>query len=161
MTVLAIAENYLHHYVYMTPALYESLYGYAPEYNEVLLIADEMSADEENAFAVSLLDLDAVTSVNYVRDLQETVNNMMRSLDFVIWVLIFSAGLLAFVVLYNLNNINITERRRELATLKVLGFYDGEVARIRLPRKYPAHALRHRRRYRARPVAAPLCHPDR
>lgn len=128
VTVLAIAENYLHHYVYMTPALYESLYGHAPEYNEVLLIADEMSADEENAFAVSLLDLDAVTSVNYVRDLQETVDNMMRSLDFVIWVLIISAGLLAFVVLYNLNNINITERRRELATLKVLGFYDGEVA---------------------------------
>ena len=59
---------------------------------------------------------------------EKTVDNMMRSLDFVIWVLIISAGLLAFVVLYNLNNINITERRRELATLKVLGFYDGEVA---------------------------------
>ena len=61
-------------------------------------------------------------------ELQRTVQDMLKSLDMVIWVLIISAGLLAFVVLYNLNNINITERRRELATLKVLGFYDGEVA---------------------------------
>ena len=81
-----IVENYVRHYLYLAPDLYEELFGGAPDYN------------------------------------------MLRSLDIVIVVLIVSAGLLAFVVLYNLNNINITERQRELATLKVLGFFDGEVA---------------------------------
>ena len=75
-----------------------------------------------------LLKDDMVESVQMAGELQRTVQDMLKSLDMVIWVLIISAGLLAFVVLYNLNNINITERRRELATLKVLGFYDGEVA---------------------------------
>ena len=61
-------------------------------------------------------------------ELEQEIQDMLRSLNIVIYVLILSAGLLAFVVLYNLNSINITERRRELATLKVLGFYDMEVA---------------------------------
>ncbi|WP_434309790.1 FtsX-like permease family protein [Hominifimenecus sp. rT4P-3] len=126
--VLAIVENYLHHYVYMTPVLYEKLYGSAPEYNSMLMSMDSMTESEENALAEQLIAHDEILSVSFIRDLQATVNNMMRSLDLVIWVLIISAGLLAFVVLYNLNNINISERRRELATLKVLGFYDNEVA---------------------------------
>lgn len=128
VTVTAITENYLQHYVYMTPALYESLYGHEPEYNRVLFSMESISAEQENVMAQELLAQDAVLGISFVRDLQENVGNMMRSLDLVIWVLILSAGLLAFVVLYNLNNINITERRRELATIKVLGFYDGEVA---------------------------------
>ena len=71
---------------------------------------------------------DGVAAISFTSDLIDQIDNMLRSLDIVIVVLIVSAGLLAFVVLYNLNNINITERQRELATLKVLGFFDGEVA---------------------------------
>ena len=73
-------------------------------------------------------DSDGVAAISFTSDLIDQIDNMLRSLDIVIVVLIVSAGLLAFVVLYNLNNINITERQRELATLKVLGFFDGEVA---------------------------------
>lgn len=127
-TVLGIAENYLYHYVYMTPALYQQLYGEEPAYNTMLLSTDSLDTSQEEELSASLIAQNGITSVSFIRDLQATVDDMMRSLDLVIWVLIISAGLLAFVVLYNLNNINITERRRELATLKVLGFYDGEVA---------------------------------
>lgn len=128
VTITAIAENYLYHYVYMTPALYQQLYGEEPAYNTMLLSVDSLDTSQEEALSSSLISQDGITSVTFIRDLQDTVDDMMRSLNLVIWVLIISAGLLAFVVLYNLNNINITERRRELATLKVLGFYDGEVA---------------------------------
>ncbi len=128
VTVTAITENYLYHYVYMTPTLYEALFGKEPAYNQLLMRMEEISTEEEDAMATTFLEKKAVTGVSFVRDMQETVDNMMTSLDTVIWVLIAAAGLLAFVVLYNLNNINITERYRELATLKVLGFYDGEVA---------------------------------
>ena len=71
---------------------------------------------------------EAVLNVSYLSDIEEQLNNMLKTLNLVTMVLIISAGMLAFVVLYNLNNINITERRRELATLKVLGFYDQEVS---------------------------------
>ena len=74
-----------------------------------------------------MLKLPGSLSVSYTTDLKEQVDNMLGALDSVIAVLIISAGMLAFVVLYNLNNINITERQRELATLKVLGFYNSEV----------------------------------
>ena len=67
-------------------------------------------------------------SVGYMHDIEKQLDDMLKSLNLVIVVLIISAGMLAFVVLYNLNNINITERQRELATLKVLGFYNPEVA---------------------------------
>ena len=128
VTVTAIVENYLYHYVYMTPALYEEVYGETPEYNELLAHTVELDLTDEETLATALLSSDGISSITYTRDRQETVDNMMGALDLIMWVLIISAGLLAFVVLYNLNNINITERRRELATLKVLGFYDGEVA---------------------------------
>ncbi|MCI8674369.1 MAG: ABC transporter permease [Lachnospiraceae bacterium] len=88
----------------------------------------KFTESEESLLSERLLKDDMVESVQMAGALQRTVQDMLKSLDMVIWVLIISAGLLAFVVLYNLNNINITERRRELATLKVLGFYDGEVA---------------------------------
>ena len=74
------------------------------------------------------MDWEACAGVSFVTDLEEQISDMLRSLNIVTYVLIISAGLLAFVVLYNLNSINITERKRELATLKVLGFYDSEVA---------------------------------
>ena len=75
-----------------------------------------------------MLTNDAVTSVTLVKDSTASLNDMVSSLNMVVWVMIVASGLLAFVVLFNLNNINISERRRELATLKVLGFYDKEVA---------------------------------
>ena len=75
-----------------------------------------------------IIDRDEVLSISYTHDIMEQLDNMLSSLNLVIVVLIISAGMLAFVVLYNLNTINITERQRELATLKVLGFYDPEVA---------------------------------
>lgn len=125
-TVSAIAENYLYHYVYMTPATYEQLFHEAPEYSTVFLRTD-VGQEGEDAMAEELLAIDGITGVSFVSDLQTQVSDMMRSLDMVVVVLVVSAGLLAFIVLYNLNNISIIERRRELATLKVLGFYDGEV----------------------------------
>src|SRR5699024_10808231 len=75
-----------------------------------------------------ILKQDGVMNVTYTNSIEDQLNTMLKSLNLVIVVLIISAGMLAFVVLYNLNNINITERRRELATLKVLGFYDNEVS---------------------------------
>ena len=123
--VAAVAENYLYHYVYMTPALYQKTFGEAPDYSAVFLRTD--NTDEE-ALGRTLLSIDGVTGVSFVSDLQSQVANMMKSLDMVVLVLVISAGMLAFIVLYNLNNISIIERRRELATLKVLGFYDSEVA---------------------------------
>lgn len=122
-----IVENYLSHYVYMSSGVYESVQGEAPEYNQYVLKYEDVIEDESK-IATYLLKQDIVSSVSLVTDLQETVDNMLDALNLVVWVLIIAAGLLVFVVLYNLNNINISERRRELATLKVLGFYDGEVA---------------------------------
>ena len=126
--VSAITENYLYHYVYMLPETYEELYGEQVPYNEICFKTGELEDGTRQALYRDLIALEDVESISFISELQKTVDNMMHSLDLVIWVLIASAGFLAFVVLYNLNTINITERRRELATLKVLGFYDGEVA---------------------------------
>ena len=128
VTVAAITENYLYHYVFLTPEVYEQVYGKAPVFNQVFLKMGDTSAEKEESLGQQLLEKEEVTSVSFVSSLQSKVADMMSSMDLVIWVLIISAGLLAFVVLYNLNNINITERQREMATLKVLGFYDKEVA---------------------------------
>ncbi len=122
-----ICENYLSHYLYLTPQLYEELFGEAPEFNSIFFSTDQ---DQEvlEEIGSSLLSLDACLSISYTYELRKQVEDMLSALDLVILVLIVSAGLLAFVVLYNLNNININERTRELATLKVLGFHDIEVA---------------------------------
>jgi putative ABC transport system permease protein len=125
--ILAVCENYLSHYLYMTPALYEKLYGEAPEYNCILWKSDEDQQTVEK-IGESLLKQDMVLNITYTGTLAEQLDNMLGAMDVVMIVIIVSAGMLAFVVLYNLNNININERRRELATLKVLGFFDGEVA---------------------------------
>ena len=123
-----IVENYVMHYVFMSPTVYEQLYGEAPEYNCIFLKYDDTSAAYENALGNRLLKCDACSGVSFTSDLEKQINDMLNALNIVIAVMIISAALLAFVVLYNLNSINITERRRELATLKVLGFYDTEVA---------------------------------
>lgn len=125
--IQAVCENYLSHYLYLTPVLYEQVFGEAAAYNCLFY---KSSAEEETIREIgsSLLDCEAVLNITYTEDLEEQLSNMLTALDMVMIVLIIAAGLLAFVVLYNLNNININERRRELATLKVLGFFDGEVA---------------------------------
>lgn len=128
VTVTAVCENYMEHYVYMSPELYRELYGEEPEYNSILFDLKDASAQELSQTGEELLKYDGVMNVTYTNSIEDQLNTMLQSLNLVIVVLIVSAGLLAFVVLYNLNNINITERRRELATLKVLGFYDMEVS---------------------------------
>jgi len=128
VTVDAIAENYMFHYVYLSAEKYEQLCNEVPEYNQLYLKTVEMTEEEKEVFSGRMLSDDGVDSITYVEELRESVSVMMKSLELVIVVLIVAAGMLAFIVLYNLNNINIIERRRELATLKVLGFYDMEVA---------------------------------
>lgn len=122
-----ICENYMSHYLYMTPAVYKAVYGKEPEYNSIYYRTEGRTTKEAESVGEAALKLDGALSVSYTTELRQQVDDMLQSLDIVIVVLIISAGMLAFVVLYNLNNINITERKRELATLKVLGFYDKEV----------------------------------
>ena len=126
--ISAVCENYMGHYLYMTPAYYEKVYGETPDYNSIFYKTADRITEEAERIGEEALALPGTLSISYTTDLKEQVDNMLGALDAVIAVLIISAGMLAFVVLYNLNNINITERQRELATLKVLGFYNGEVA---------------------------------
>ena len=128
VTVSAIVENYIYNYMYMTQSQYENLYGKAPEFNTLYVTLHDNSQNTINSIASKFTSSEKVTSITFVSELQEKVENMMRSLDYVVFVLIIAAGLLAIIVLYNLVNINITERKRELATIKLLGFYDLELA---------------------------------
>ena len=126
--IAAVTENYLSHYIYLTPGLYEKCSGKAPEYNEIMF--REAEGTEEGTLEATgqyFLNQKAALSISYASSAMSQIDTMLSTLNSVIYVLIASAGLLAFVVLYNLNNININERKRELATLKVLGFYNGEV----------------------------------
>ena len=125
--ISAVCENYMGHYLYMTPSLYEKVYGEAPDYNSIVYKTLDRSTGEAEEVGEEVLKLPGALSVSYTTDLRQQVDHMLGALDLVIVVLIISAGALAFVVLYNLNNISITERKRELATLKVLGFYNKEV----------------------------------
>ena len=126
--VAAITENYLYHYVYMSRECYKDTFGEEPEDNAVVY---KTSSTEENAYKAvgkKTLGIDGVLHVTYASATKSQLDNMLSALDAVIVVLVVAAGMLAFVVIYNLNNININERQRELATLKVLGFYNNEVA---------------------------------
>jgi len=125
VTVTGITENYLFNYIYMPASLYKQLYGAPPDQNGILALLNG------NNTAVMTNDILNEKSVNAVTFTQNTVNNfndILSNLNFVVLVLIVSAGALAFVVLMNLSSINISERMRELATIQVLGFYDNEVS---------------------------------
>lgn len=124
--VAGIVENYLNNYIYMTPNVYKALYDETASLNAALIKVD--AGADIAAVSEDLLAINGVTSVSMNATAQAQVNDMLGNLNVIIAVMILAAGLLAFIVLYNLNNINITERHRELATLKVLGFYDGELA---------------------------------
>lgn len=123
-----ITEHYISHYIYMTDKLYSKIFGEEVS-NNVLLTqyTKEISEQEENDLSKEILENSKVASVTVTSYLTQTMNDTLSAMNFVVYVLIASAGLLAFIVLYNLANINISERIRELATIKVLGFYDREV----------------------------------
>ena len=126
LTITGIAENYADHFLYLSEDYYRAVFGAEPEYNSVILHLNE-GADMQH-FKEELLAETSVQMVSAVLDVLEQFTGITDNLGYVVALIIVSAGLLAFVVQYNLSNINITERTREIATLKVLGFYDGEVS---------------------------------
>lgn len=122
-----VVENYVYHYVYMTSSLYEKIYGEEYSSNIIYIKTNNLSEMEENILNEELLKDSKISSLTSTRYLKNLLSETLQALNKVVYVLIVSAGLLAFVVLYNLANVNISERIRELATIKVLGFYDKEV----------------------------------
>ena len=124
--VTGIAENYVSNYIYMSKEFYEAnVKSYKT--NMLLLDVKEISKDEKDNLSEKLLNINGVASVSMISDMMNAIKDMLGSLNYVVIILIVASALLAFVVLYNLANINIGERQREIATLKVLGFYDKEV----------------------------------
>ncbi len=126
-TVTGIVENYVYHYAYMGPALYEQLMGKAPDYRTVLAVTTS-DPDLRVQFSNDLLAAGGVKTVAYNDETIDAYRDMMSSVNMIVVVLVTAAAALAFIVLYNLTNINITERQREIATLKVLGFTPREVS---------------------------------
>lgn len=122
--IAGVVENYIYHYIYMSPATYRSLFGESPSLNTLLLRSNVQNTE---GLSENILKINGITSVTMNVDIQKQVDSTMDKLMIIVILMIASAALLAFVVLYNLNNINITERKRELATLKVLGFFDDEI----------------------------------
>ncbi|WP_054943841.1 ABC transporter permease [Paenibacillus ihuae] len=125
--ITGITENYVLHYAYMTPAYYSSVFGKEPVYNTSLLNYNVQDSAWEDQFGEKLTGSERVAAVSFSSSVGSAFDETMKSMDVVTLVLIVSAAALAFVVLYNLTNINVSERIRELSTIKVLGFYDNEV----------------------------------
>lgn len=126
--IASVVENYAMHFVYMTPNYYEEVFKKVPDYNsELLLFNKKPSESEEDKISTGLLENDQVVNVSFLSQTSKAMDDTIDSLTIVVWVLIISAGTLAFIVLYNLTNINVSERIRELSTIKVLGFYNNEV----------------------------------
>lgn len=129
LTITDICENYVYHYVYLSSKTYEAAFGERMEANSLLCkLPEDISPKAEEQLGTDLLQCRDVVSAQFTNTLSESFNNSIQSINSIVVVLIISAGALAFVVLYNLTNINITEREKELATIKVLGFYDSEVS---------------------------------
>ncbi len=126
--ISAVVENYYMHYIYMSSTLYEKLFHETIAYSQIFLKNTQNDSAFETEMGTDYMGLSSVAGITFYSGMAERVHDMLKSMDMVILILVVSAALLAFVVLYNLNNININERKRELATLKVLGFYDGEVS---------------------------------
>ena len=128
VTVAGIYEHYTGHFIYMTPGYYKNALHADGEPNAYLLNFTSDDTDTCNAIFEKLLDMSGVATTSRMRDTQDTYMHSMERVDFVVVIIILAAAALAMVVLFNLSNINITERQRELATIKLLGFYDGEVS---------------------------------
>lgn len=125
--VTGIAEHYVENYIYLTPDNYERAYGTPPTPNSVLGVLADGAADEDEAFSAGLLDISGVAGFTWMAVMRRSLDDTIASINYVVYVIILCAGMLAFVVLYNLLNINITERTKEIATIKVLGFFEREV----------------------------------
>ena len=123
--VADITEHYIQHYVYLSESAYEEVFGQEPEQNALLI---RYAGDDASELDQELVALDGISSLARTEDTRRTFGTSLESVDYAVALIIVCAAALAFVVLYNLTNINITERLRELATLKVLGFYDGELS---------------------------------
>jgi putative ABC transport system permease protein len=126
LTVSGVQENYIYNYVYISKETWEAQMGEAPECKKAYVNLQEDT--DAHVLSAELMKLDEVTSVTVNADTSERIDNMMKSLNIIVLVVILCAAGLAFVVLYNLTNINITERIREIATIKVLGFQKKETA---------------------------------
>lgn len=126
--VTGVTEHYVYHYVYISPSLYQSKMGEKAVGNEVLSVCTVPDAAQRADLTSQVMKQDGVGTFTYLHDTTSKYDSMIQSMNLIVLVLIVSAGMLAFIVLYNLTNINVTERQRELATIKVLGFYDGEVS---------------------------------
>lgn len=122
--VTDITENYQENYLYISPSIYESLYDSTPEYSNYYLKLNKNTSKEK--FYDELRTYNAVTYIDIKQKLVEKINDGLQGMNMIVIMLIIAAGLLAFLVLYNINNINVEERTREISTLKVLGFYDKE-----------------------------------
>lgn len=125
-TISGIFDNYIYNYIYISPETYQAQSGAAPEINTVMILTAE--GDSESAVITHLLGLDNVLNVTASTTMRERIDSMMNSLIYIVLLTIICAAALAFIVIYNLTNINITERLREIATVKVLGFYQWESA---------------------------------
>ena len=127
VTIGAIVHNYLSHFAFLSKEGYEKLYGEAADDNAFMLHITQTIGEQVDAFTKQLNNDSRYTAVSATQAAKDAVNDRFSLLDQVVWILIVAAAALAMVVLYNLSNINISERIRELATIKVLGFYDMEV----------------------------------
>ncbi len=123
-----ITENYTFNYIYMSAENYKEIYGKEAEYNTILANMDNPSRELEEELSRDLLKTSRVTGIEFNSLMEEEFSDLIFSLNYIVILMIVFAGALAFVVLYNLTNINISERLREIATIKVLGFYDNEVS---------------------------------
>lgn len=123
-----IVENYIGHYVYMAPGYYKDIFHVRQVDTALLAKLNDAAPEVEVTLGNELMKDEQITSVTFYSGIAESFQDTIASLSFVVVVLIIAAGMLAFVVLYNLTNVNISERVREIATIKVLGFYDKEVS---------------------------------
>lgn len=128
VVISGIAEMYVDHYVFMSPSYYKNTFGISNDINSIAIKVNDNSKDVEEKLGSDIMNNDIVKSVSFYSGIVENFDSTITSLNLVVLVLIVSAGALAFVVLYNLTNVNISERLREIATIKVLGFYDNEVS---------------------------------
>lgn len=128
VSVTGIVENYVYYSAFMSRSTYESLYEREFDGNQIVAKTKDTTKSVEDGISKELLEKEGVTGVSFNSGVKEMYGNTIKSLNYVVIVMIISAGALAFVVLYNLTNVNISERLREIATIKVLGFYDKEVS---------------------------------
>lgn len=126
--ISGITEQYIQHYIYMSPEYYKKLTGENIKYNNFYGLLNNISEESEDNTSIVLTKIKHITSISFKNRTRIDYGKSLKSVNYVVLVLIISAGVLAFVVIYNLTNININERKSELATIKLLGFYNSELA---------------------------------